>query len=200
MVPHGEHDVSALRRAGWDGDVHAGLRRAEAIGEGGMSDEFSTVRAGFMERVAELAGGTTYRMPVGGQGTGGDRMPDAHAIAASLAYARRGPTDIGPDIAVAIATGSVAHRTRIVMELSAALLACTGRVGDRAAHFLLTISAHCYLCVTGTTNVERPLGVSERDYTLLRSMGEGILRGYFSLMNVRTRLFPGTISKARGEG
>ena len=141
-----------------------------------MSDEFSHARAGFVERVAKLAGGTTYREPVGGHSTSGDRMPDAHAIASAMAFARRGPTDIGPDIAVAIATGTTAHRTRIVMELSAALLACTGRVGERTADSLVIIAAHCYLFVIGGQQKnERPLGVAERDYTLLRSMGEGIL-------------------------
>jgi hypothetical protein len=148
----------------------------EAAKGGGMSDEFSHVRAGFLERIAKLAGGTTYREPIGSYGTGGDRMPDAHVIAAAMAYARRGPTDIGPDIAVAIATGSTAHRTRIVMELSAALLASTGKVGERTSNFLLMIAAHCYLfVVTGTPQGQRPLGVSERDYLLLRSIGEGIL-------------------------
>jgi hypothetical protein len=141
-----------------------------------MSDEFSNARAGFAERVAKLAGGTTYREPVGSFGTSADRMPDAHAIAAALAYARRGRADIGPDIAVAIATGSIAHRTRIVMELSAALLASTGKVGERTADSLLIISAHCYLfVVTGRPQGPRPLGVADRDYALLRSLGEGIL-------------------------
>jgi hypothetical protein len=141
-----------------------------------MSDEFSTVRAGFLERIAKLAGGTTYREPVGAFGTRSDHLPDAHAIAAAMAFARRNPTDIGPDIAVAIATGSAAHRTRIVMELSAALLASTGKVGERAENFLLTIAAHCYLfVVTGAPQGPRPLGVSDRDYTLLRAFGEGLL-------------------------
>jgi hypothetical protein len=93
-----------------------------------------------------------------------------------MAYARRNPTDVGPDIAVAIATGSTAHRTRIVMELSAALLAGTGKVGARAENFLLMIAAHCYLfVVTGIPQGPRPLGVSDRDYILLRSLGEGLL-------------------------
>jgi hypothetical protein len=141
-----------------------------------MSDEFSNARAGFLERIAKLAGGTTYRQPIGSFGASSDHLPDAHAIATAMAYARRGDTDIGPDIAVAIATGSTAHRTRIVMELSAALLAGTGKVGARAENFLLTIAAHCYLfVVTNTTQGPRPLGVSERDYLLLRSFGEGIL-------------------------
>lgn len=141
-----------------------------------MSDEFTHVRAGFAERVAKMAGGTTYREPVGSFGSSADHLPDAHAIAAAMAYARRGQTDIGPDIAVAIATGSIAHRTKIVMELSAALLASTGRVGERAVNYLLTISAHCYLfVVTGKPQGPRPLGVADRDYIILRSLGEGIL-------------------------
>lgn len=140
-----------------------------------MSDTYSGIRAGFAERVAKMAGGTTYREPVGSSGTRADYMPDEHAIAAALAYARRGPGDIGPDVAVAIATGSTAHRTKIVMELSAALLAATGRVGERTANFLLSIAAHCYLDVVGQPSGKRPLGVSERDYQLLRSFGHGIL-------------------------
>jgi hypothetical protein len=152
------------------------IAASRQLEESGMSDEFSTARAGFAERVAKMAGGTTYREPVGSFGSSADHLPDAHAVAAAMAYARRGPNDIGPDIAVAIATGTPAHRSRIVLELSAALLACTGRVGERATNFLLMIAAHCYLyVVTGKPQGPRPLGVSERDYTLLRSMGEGIL-------------------------
>ena len=60
---------------------------------------WSTERADFVERVAKLAGGTTYRTPGAGRGTDLKALPDEHAIAAALAYARQGPNDIGPDVA-----------------------------------------------------------------------------------------------------
>ena len=78
-------------------------------------------RNAFIERVAALTGQTTYRVPVGGRSTGGSHLPDAHAIAAALAFARRGPADIGPDVAFCWATGSDAYRVRVTVTLSQAL-------------------------------------------------------------------------------
>jgi hypothetical protein len=140
-----------------------------------MTDVFEHRRADFAERVARLAGGTTYREPIGGYGSRSDYMPDDHAIASALAFARQGQHDIGPDIAVAIATGNPAHRMKIVTELSAALLIVGRRVADRCADDLLEVSAHCYLCVIGLAAGERPAEIRPGDYAMLRALGESIL-------------------------
>ena len=75
----------------------------------------------FLERLAKLAGGTTYREPVGGLGTKHDHMPDSHAIAAALGFARRGPDDIGPDVAYCWAIQSDAYREKVTRKLCIAM-------------------------------------------------------------------------------
>jgi len=82
---------------------------------------YSTDRADFVERVAKLAGGTTYRTPGAGRGTDIKALPDEHAIAAALAYARRGPQDIGPDVAYCWVLESDAYRERVTRQLAIAL-------------------------------------------------------------------------------
>ena len=46
---------------------------------------YSSDRPEFAERVARLAGQTTYRVPTEGRGTRTEQLPDAHAIATALA-------------------------------------------------------------------------------------------------------------------
>lgn len=140
-----------------------------------MSDVFSAERAGFAERLARLAGGTTWREPLEGYGTRSDNMPDTHAMAAALAFARTGPSDIGPDVAYAVICRRPAHRRRVVMELTAALLAQSGVVGERCADYLPQIAARCYVHVCTGSPVEPVEGVKERDWTILSAMGCGLL-------------------------
>ena len=140
-----------------------------------MGDVFSTERAGFAERLARLAGGTTYREPMGGHGTKSDHIPDVHAMAASLAFARRGASDIGPDVAMAVICRKMAHRRRVVTELAAALLAQSGRVGERCADYLPQIAAACYSNVVTGEALERPEGPDDRDWEILSAMGTGLL-------------------------
>ena len=75
----------------------------------------------FQERVAALVGGTTFRQPAGSRGTGQDHMPAAHAVAAALAFVKRGANDIGTDVAVAIALGTDAKRGLIIAALAQAM-------------------------------------------------------------------------------
>lgn len=77
-------------------------------------------RPEFMERVASLAGGTTYRTPGGGRSSG-DSMPAVHAVAAALAFARQGDDDIGPDVAYCWVLRSDAYRNTVVRKLAVAL-------------------------------------------------------------------------------
>lgn len=82
---------------------------------------FTSDRPEFMERVAKLAGGTTYREPVGGHSTKLEHLPDPHAIAAALSFARRGPDDIGPDVAYCWVLKSDAYREKVTRKLSIAM-------------------------------------------------------------------------------
>lgn len=77
-------------------------------------------RPGFLERIAALAGGTTFRLP-GKGGSAVGAVPDAHAVAAALAYARQGPADIGPDVAYCWAVQTDAYRRKVVRLMVEAL-------------------------------------------------------------------------------
>ncbi|MDE2471666.1 MAG: hypothetical protein KGL35_23800 [Bradyrhizobium sp.] len=139
------------------------------------TDLFSNERAGFLERLARLSGGTTWREPAGGGGSS-DWLPDTHALAASLAYARRGEHDIGPDIIVCIVCQAEHLRPRIVAELTAALRVECGRVARRNANTLPAIASHAYLAVVYGHNLKPPAqGIRAHDYLLLTRMGEATL-------------------------
>lgn len=141
-----------------------------------MTDQTYTYeRAGFFERAAKLAGKTTFREPVGGYGSRADHLPDEHAIAAAFSYARQAPHDIGPDIAVAIITGSVAHRQKIVTELAAALMAALGRKARDNATHMIYIAADCYLRVVTGSGAGKPEGMKDRPYEIARTIGDCIL-------------------------
>lgn len=69
-------------------------------------------RPPFRERVLALAGHGAFREPTP-PGTQQRTVPADHMIAAALAYGRRGPEDVGPDVAVAMATGTLAEGQRL---------------------------------------------------------------------------------------
>ena len=92
-----------------------------------MSNLWSSDRPEFLERLASLAGGSTYRTPTAGRGTKQDQLPDEHAIATALSFARRGPDDIGPDVAYCWALQSDAYRERVTRKLAVALSCYTLR-------------------------------------------------------------------------
>lgn len=142
-----------------------------------MSDAYTNERAGFRERLARMAGGTTYREPMEGFGTKADSVPDVHTMAAALAYAKQGPSDIGPDIALAIVCQADYRRQRIVTELAAALLAMTGRAGERCAHVLPMICGRAYVAVVlGTVAVaDEDWNIDRRDWQLLAGLAEATL-------------------------
>lgn len=140
-----------------------------------MTDAYSAERAGYAERLARLAGSTTWREPMEGHATRGDHLPDVHAMAASLAFARRGEADIGPDVALAVICRKMAHRRKVVTELAAALLASGGRAGERCADYLPQIAAACYSHVVTGEPIAVVAGIAERDWEILSSMGTGLL-------------------------
>lgn len=82
---------------------------------------WSTDRPEFAERIAKLGGTSTFREPWGGSSGTADRMPDAHAVAAALAFARQGPEDIGPDVAYCWVLQTDAYRRKVTTMLAHAL-------------------------------------------------------------------------------
>lgn len=140
-----------------------------------MTEAFSYERATFAERAARLAGKTTFREPVGGVSTNHDHMPDEHAIAAAFAYARKHPRDVGPDIAVAIITGSTAHADKIVKELAAALLAGLGHRARGKVKAILQVSAGCYLRAVTGKGSGKPDDLDARQYQIASTLGDSVL-------------------------
>lgn len=152
-----------------------------------MAETFSYDRASFAERAAKLAGMTTFREPVGGRGTKRDQTPDEHTIAAAFAYARKmvwderlgeyipDKHDIGPEIAVAIITGTHAHGDRIIRELAAALMAGLGKRAEGHATDILRIAAGCYLWAVSGERGRQPDGMEKRQYQIAHTLGDRIL-------------------------
>lgn len=135
-----------------------------------MTDVYSNERAGYAERLARLAGGTTWREPLQGNGTKQDNLPDVHALAASLAFARSGPNDIGPDVAFAVICQRPTHRERVVVKLAEALMNLAGHVAERCADSLPQVAAACYAHVCSGQHVPRPQGLAERDWEILSAV------------------------------
>jgi hypothetical protein len=130
-----------------------------------MSALWSTDRPEFAERVAKLAGGTTYRTPASG-GRGDDNVPDAHAIAAALAFARRGPDDIGPDVAYCWVLQSDAYRQRVTRRLSIMLRSHTFRT--MASHRLLAAEAAWSVMIHGKrVKIDQPADLRPYDWDRL---------------------------------
>ena len=120
----------------------------------------------FAERVMRLAGQTTYRMPAAGRGGAAlDMVPDAHAIAAALAYGRLGPEDIGPDVAYCWVLQSDAYRNPVVRRLA---LALRGNATRGLGRFTLAAAGVAWrVLVHGERIAAPPQGVSARDWELL---------------------------------
>ena len=102
-------------------------------------------RAGFLERLARLAGQTTYREPCGGGSPYSSRMMTSeNALALALSFARRDPRDIGPEIVYTIATQVPHQQGRVLAWLGAKLLTDTGPAGRKCERQLIVLSRHCY--------------------------------------------------------
>ena len=138
---------------------------------------FTHAKPTYAERLAKLAG-------VVGQlsaSTGGgipQRLPDAHALAASLAMARCGPRDIGPEIVASIYCGTDLWRPRIVSELVSAWMQ-TVRAARHHAKALPIVAGHSYdgAVYGAPCNAlwAENLGMQQPMYVRLMEMGENIL-------------------------
>ncbi len=68
----------------------------------------------FLERLAIIAGQTTYREPIGGNGTKVHHIPQAHCLLITLCGARGNPWSPGPELAFTKVTGIQHKRDRVV--------------------------------------------------------------------------------------
>ena len=127
---------------------------------------YSTDRPEFAERVARLAGQTTYRVPTEGRGTRTEQLPDAHAIATALAFARQGPDDIGPDVAYCWVLQSDAYRQRVTRAASIKLRCHKFRT--MGAHRLAAAEAAWEVVIHNRrATVVRPVELAEYDWDRL---------------------------------
>lgn len=94
-------------------------------------DAYDLSRPGFEERVSRLAGQGGYRMPVEGHSTKPKALPEMHLTAAALAYARQERGNFGPDVAIAVALNSDAHRHECIHALADILVQQARAVDSR---------------------------------------------------------------------
>lgn len=133
---------------------------------------WSQDRPAFMERVAALAGSTTYREPMGGHGTKTEHLPDAHAVSMALAFARRGPQDIGPDVAYCWVLRNDAYRNIVVPKLAQALI-CHEL---RRANGYRTLGANAaWEAVIWDRVHPMPAGVCARDWGHVVAAARGVM-------------------------
>ena len=117
-----------------------------------MSDD----RIGFIERLGRLAGQTTYRVPVEGVGTRFSHLPESHALAAALSYARGQRWNPGPELAYAVATGIPHKRDCVIDWLAEKLHVGTGAEGRNHADRIRGIAAISYsIVVRGPESIIR---------------------------------------------
>ncbi|MGY3265824.1 hypothetical protein [Lysobacter sp. HA35] len=140
-----------------------------------QSDTHTYERPAFRERVMALAGSSTWREPVEGRGTDTRRIPTVHLVAAALAFGRRGPTDIGPDMACDLATDRIGHAVRITRELRIAMGRDRSRIVRRAAPWLQVIADSGYRVAMGLQCLPCPEDLDPDDYALLVAAAERIL-------------------------
>lgn len=138
-----------------------------------MSALWSNDRPEFTERIASLAGGTTYRTPVAGRGTKQDQLPDEHAIATALSFARRGPEDIGPDVAYCWVLQSDAYRAK-VMRIICDHLYRTSRI-SRVHAAQAVGSAWDAMIHDRKSGKDCPSDIDQRSYDALLLLVVGIL-------------------------
>lgn len=130
---------------------------------------YSTDRPEFIERLAALAGGSTYRMPTAGKGTKLDQLPDTHAIAAALGFARRGHLDIGPDVAFCWALQSDCYKERVIDRVVGALGAASHSTSEELA---LAVAA-AWDSMIWSRSTKRPARIPQKawDVALLCAIG-----------------------------
>ena len=139
-----------------------------------QSDTFSHARPDFAERLGKLSGQIAGLALTPHSGGGSPDIPDAHALAAALAFARRGQRDIGPEIVAAIYCECDLWRPRITAELASALIQ-TDKVAQGLTPHLLEIARACYESVVHHQDRGAPEHVSPHKYRWVWTLGTASL-------------------------
>ena len=131
-----------------------------------MTDTFDRSRSPFRERVQALAGHPTFREPASGS-TEQRSVPADHMIAAALSFGRRGPDDIGPDIAIDMATGRRQHARKVCEALGRALASDRSVLATRLRPYIAIAAADAYGTLVDGRRYPRPAGAGEDDWSTM---------------------------------
>lgn len=144
-----------------------------------MTDTYTHAAPGIWERLARLAGGTTYREPVGGRTTRTAVVPPDHELCIALGWCRRrnDPFDIGPDVAFDMATGGGRNMARVVRTLANALDADrrNSRVVMRCRPFLQIVAADAYARLVYLQRFSAPEAMHPADWETLSEAAYKVL-------------------------
>lgn len=132
-------------------------------------------RPSFRERVFALAGHSTWREPTGGGTSHLRAIPADHIIAAALSFGRRDAKDIGPDIAMDMATGRAGHYRPICEALGKALAGDRSVLVKRHRAHIGVVAWAAYQAVMGRPQPPMPDGVRADDWNDLVAAGAYIL-------------------------
>lgn len=146
-----------------------------------MTDTFTHERPTLWERLARLAGQTTYREPVEGRSTRLGALPGDHELCVALGWARRrdDPYDIGPDIVFDMVCGGGRNTSRVVRTLANALDQGGGNRGQRIARrnrpYLQVVAADAYARLVYRQRFSKPDGMDEGDWEALTEAAYKVL-------------------------
>lgn len=129
----------------------------------------------FRERVFALAGHSTWREPTGGGTSHLRAIPADHMIAAALSFGRRNPNDVGPDIAIDMATGIAGHYGRVCSAMGRALAGDRSALVRRHRHIIGHVAMAAYSVVMGRACPGAPDGVEDEDWRDLVAAGACVL-------------------------
>jgi hypothetical protein len=136
---------------------------------------FTNDKPTFRERVFALAGHSTWREPTGGGTSHLRAIPADHMIAAALSFGRRNPKDVGPDIAMDMATGLAGHRRPVCAALGKAMAGDRSVLVRRNQGYIAHVALAAYWLVMGQGLREAPDGIADDDWKDLVAAGALIL-------------------------
>lgn len=125
---------------------------------------FTNDKPTFRERVYALAGHSTWREPTGGGTSHLRAIPADHMIAAALSFGRRNANDVGPDIAIDMATGIAGHYGRVCAALGRALAGDRSALVRRHRQIIGHVAMAAYSVVLGRACPPCPDGVTDDDW------------------------------------
>ena len=121
-------------------------------------------RPTFRERVHALAGHGTFREPASGSSEQ-RAIPADHLIAAALSFGRRNPRDVGPDIAIDMATGRPGHYLRVCEWAGRAIAGDRSAAAQRSKGVAALIAVTAYnALVRGYSVPPAPDGIRPKDW------------------------------------